>query len=255
MFRRFVTTPFDESEERRAVATRNLTLLLESLCLRRGRDLLHLPDPKERVILLDFSKAERDLYKDTVDKMDRALRHKPGETRSTRMFGLFQIQLQLRILCNHGTYQHPLSWKRQSLLDEREAQLCQVGIDREVVCSVCCQPISLLNANRAYQRVGGNCAHVLCSDCLEESEELNEGAGDEVMSCPLCALSGAHVPGSRQGTRTGDNDDGYLRPEGHSSKIEALVSDIKEDLWKSKRFVIFDALYVKFANRVALFAA
>src|SRR5580700_441062 len=38
MFRRFVTIPFDESEERQAVATQNLTLLLDSLCLRRSKD-------------------------------------------------------------------------------------------------------------------------------------------------------------------------------------------------------------------------
>jgi SWI/SNF-related matrix-associated actin-dependent regulator of chromatin subfamily A3 len=241
MFRKFVTLPFDESEEHRVVATQNLTLLMDALCLRRARDLLKLPDPQERVIVLEFSKEERDLYQETMQIMNRALRYKPGESHGKKIFGLFQIQLQLRILCNHGTYQHPFSWKRQSLLDEREAALCLVGSDREVVCSVCSQPVPILDANRAYQRVTGNCAHVLCSDCLDEDEELHEGKGEEVVNCPLCTLSGVQVPGSRPGALGADNDDAYLRPEGHSSKMEALVSDIKKDLWQSKRSVIPDA--------------
>ena len=38
-FRRFIVTPFDEGEERRALASERLGLLLDSVCLRRMREL------------------------------------------------------------------------------------------------------------------------------------------------------------------------------------------------------------------------
>lgn len=250
MFRKFVTQPFDESEERRAVAIQNLTLLLDSLCLRRTRELLHLPDPQERVIVLEFSKEERNLYDDMKKIMNRTLRQKAGESYTKNIFGLFQIQLQLRILCNHGTYQRPYSWARRSLLDEREAALCLVGSNMEVVCTICRQPIPILHSNRAYQKDSKSCAHVLCSECMDDNKQVNGGTGNEVMQCPLCSISGVRITGSRAGPLP---DDAYLKAEGHSSKMEALMAHIKDDLWNSKRFVTLDALYIELADTLGLF--
>lgn len=155
MFRRYVTIPFDEGEERRTVATRNLTLLLDSLCLRRSRDLLHLPEPQDRVRIIDFSKEERDQYEQTKKIMNRALRQRAGESYSKSIFGMFQVQLQLRILCNHGTYQHLFSWTRRSLLDEKEDALCLIGSSGEVNCSACREPMPILGSNNVYRTYAG----------------------------------------------------------------------------------------------------
>jgi SWI/SNF-related matrix-associated actin-dependent regulator of chromatin subfamily A3 len=241
MFRKFVTVPFDESEERRAVATRNLTLLLDSLCLRRSRELLHLPEPQERIIQVDFSQEERNQYEQTKKMMNRALRERVGESHSKKAFGMFQVQLQLRILCNHGTYQHPFSWNKRTLLDEREDALCLVGDSGEVICSACRQPMPILGSNKVYRTYAENCAHILCSECLDENEEISGDTGEEVMRCPLCSLSGVPFTTTRSGTVAEERHDSYLRAEGHSSKMSALVSDIKQDLWTTKRFV---TLYV-----------
>jgi SWI/SNF-related matrix-associated actin-dependent regulator of chromatin subfamily A3 len=237
------------------VATRNLTLLLDSLCLRRSRDLLHLPEPQERVRFIEFSKEEQDQYEDTKKKMNRALRQRAGEAHSQgkSIFGMFQIQLQLRILCNHGTYQHPLSWLRRSLLDEREDALCLIGGSSEVNCSVCRDPMPIVGSNHVYGTYPGNCAHVLCSECLEEDETARGEGGDEIRKCPLCTISG--VPafatgGIRPGGATDDQHDSYLRPEGHSSKMSSLICDIREDLWKTKRCVTLDDLPEKNADNL-----
>lgn len=238
-FRRYVTLPFDESEQRRVVATRNLALLLDSLCLRRSRELLHLPEPKERVIVLEFSKEEREVYEETMNVMNRALRQKAGESHSKNTFGLFQIQLQLRILCNHGTYQRPFSWARRSLLDEREAALCAVG-SREILCTVCRQPIPILDSNKAYGRNVGRCAHVLCSECLDENKEINGSAGDDTTQCPLCLIAGIPIINSQRGPLTEDGENAYLKADGHSSKMESLVANIKDGLWESKRSVLIE---------------
>lgn len=229
MFRRFVTIPFDESEERREVATRNLTLLLDSLCLRRSRELLHLPEPQQRTREVEFSKEEREQYEQTMKIMNRALRQRAGESYSKSIFGLFQVQLQLRILCNHGTYQHSFSWTKRSLLDEKEAALCSVGGAGEVSCSACRQRMPILGSNNVYRTYKGSCAHVFCSECLDENEQKSN-AEHQMLKCPLCAISGVPL-----GVGPEDHNDSYLRMEGHSSKMTALIEDVKQDLWKTKR--------------------
>jgi len=233
MFRRFITIPFDESEERRAVATRNLTLLIDSLCLRRSRELLHLPEPKQIVHVVEFSKKEREQYEQTKKIMNRALRERAGESYSKSTFGLFQVQLQLRILCNHGTYQHSFSWTKRSLLDEREDALCSIGGTSEVNCSACRQKMPIIGSNSVYRTYKDTCSHVLCSECLDENEQISDN-GDEIPNCPLCAISGVPL-GISPGVE-GQNDS-YLRMEGESSKMDALIQDVKQDLWRTKRYI------------------
>jgi len=239
MFRRFVSIPFDEGAERQDVATKNLTLLLDSLCLRRSKDLLHLPEPEERIRSIKFSKEEREQYEQTKGIMNRALRQKAGESYSKSIFGMFQIQLQLRILCNHGTYQHRFSWAKRSLLNEKEDALCSIGGNGEVNCSACRQAVPLLGLNNVYRAYGDNCAHVLCSECLAENEQLSSGVAGGMSRCPLCAITGVHLNSDGTSPAKENQKDLYLRSVGHSSKMDALVSDIKEDLWTTKRFVDF----------------
>ena len=235
MFRRFVSIPFDESEERREVATKNLTLLLESLCLRRSRDLLHLPTPQLRIRTVKFSPEEREQYEQTKKIMNRALRQKVGESYSKSIFGMFQVQLQLRILCNHGTYQRPFSWAKRSLLDEREDALCSIGGDGEVHCSACRQSLPVLGSNDLYRTYRGSCAHVVCRECLDQKEKIGV---DTNTKCPLCAVSGVHTSVARPDALSQERSDSYQQQEGHSSKMMALISDIREDLWQTKRYII-----------------
>jgi SWI/SNF-related matrix-associated actin-dependent regulator of chromatin subfamily A3 len=234
MFRRFVAIPFDESQERRAVAIRNLTLLLDSLCLKRSRELLHLPEPQQRQRVIEFSPEERDQYEQTKKIMNRALRQRVGEAFSKSSFGMFQIQLQLRILCNHGTYQHSFSWTKRSLLDEREDALCAKGGGVEVTCSACRQSMPILGSNNVYKTFAGNCAHVLCLECLDDNQEITGASANGITKCPLCAISGVPLPGS--GLNNEEHNDSYLKAEGKSAKMIALIADIKQDLEITKRY-------------------
>lgn len=231
MFRRYVSIPFYENEGRRAVATQNLISLLESLCLRRSKVLLHLPEPQQRFRTIEFSKEERDQYENTKGTMNRALRERVSEAHNQSTFGMFQIQLQLRLLCNHGTYQHPFSWARRNLLDEKEDALCSISGSGQVTCSACRQSMPILGSNNIYRRYAENCAHILCSECLVEVEEEGGLGENEIARCPLCTLSGVSSPSTIHHSK----GDTYLLSEGRSSKMEALINDIREDLWKTKR--------------------
>ncbi|KAE9374274.1 hypothetical protein N431DRAFT_213326 [Stipitochalara longipes BDJ] len=234
MFRRFVSTPFDESAERREVATKNLTLLLESLCLRRSRELLHLPEPHHRIRTIAFSPEEREQYEQTKKIMNRALRQKVGESYSKSIFGMFQVQLQLRILCNHGTYQHPFSWAKRSLQDEREDALNSLGGYGEVNCSACRQSLPVLGPSNLYRTWRGKCAHVVCRECLDDDEEAGR---DAEIKCPLCTMSGVHTSVVVPHNAVEPSNESYLRTEGQSSKMTALLKDIKEDLDTTKSII------------------
>jgi len=238
MFRRFVSIPFDESKERRKVATENLTLLLESLCLRRSRDLLKLPEPQERTQVIRFSLEEREQYERTKKMMNRTLRHKVGESYEKSIFGMFQVQLQLRILCNHGTYQQPFSWAKRSLLNEREDALCALGGEREFNCSLCRQSLPMFGTNDLYQRYPGSCAHIICRECLGPNQHVNDVAIGMEKKCPLCVASGVYSSIDQSEGANEERGDSYLRHHGYSSKIIALVSDIKENIGQTKRYVI-----------------
>ena len=155
------------------------------------------------------------------------------------MFGMFQAQLQLRILCNHGSFQHSFSWAKRSLLNEREDMLCSVGQNGEINCSSCRQSMPILGSNNVYRTYTENCAHVLCSECLDENEEESEEKGDWPLRCPLCFPIGGPLPATKveYSSREGRNDN-YFCPQGHSSKIAALIKDVLENLWESKRQVL-----------------
>uniref|UniRef100_A0A0D2XLY5 Helicase ATP-binding domain-containing protein n=1 Tax=Fusarium oxysporum (strain Fo5176) TaxID=660025 RepID=A0A0D2XLY5_FUSOF len=60
--------------------------------------------------------------------------HRMGEVKKSSQFGMFQMWLQLRIVCNHGTHQKLFSWHRRSLLEEREAIVGTAGQYGEISC-------------------------------------------------------------------------------------------------------------------------
>ncbi|CAG8972651.1 hypothetical protein HYALB_00011390 [Hymenoscyphus albidus] len=228
-FRRYVGSPFNdcESNERRPLAIRHLTLLMDSMCLRRSRNLLHLPEPQNRIHVVQFSDEERDQYEYTKKIMKRALQQRVNE----------ENQNGLRILCNHGTYQHSFSWtNKRNLMDEREDALCSMGNSGEVKCSVCKQCMPIMTKS-SFQTYPGICAHVLCFECAEDNNQLMRAQGFELSGCPICAISGAPNNGCGPNANTNTRRENYLRNIGVSSKINALIRDIQVDLWETKSIV------------------
>ncbi|KAF1946973.1 hypothetical protein EJ02DRAFT_334582 [Clathrospora elynae] len=235
-FRKHISLPFDEGGKRRQLAIRNFTRLLDSLCLRRTKDLLHLPDEENRVRNIQLSAEERNQYDQTQKIMFRAVRNQNGVFDQKSTLGMFQVQLQLRIICNHGTWQQPFSWNRRKLhlLDEREAMEASLGRDGEVTCSACRQTMPLFNTGSMFRRYTEHCRHVLCSECLEQS--ISSGHESLPSSCPLCTSLWA---ASRQAPRSKHTlqEDAYFRMEGRSSKMDALMRDVLADISTTKSII------------------
>ncbi|CAI6333481.1 unnamed protein product [Periconia digitata] len=236
VFRKYIASPFEEGDTRRDQAIRSFTKLLDSMCLRRSKDLLKLPNAQQRLHKIGFSPAERMQYEQTKSMMLRAAKNQVGGLDQRSTLGLFQVQLQLRILCNHGTYQQPFSWNRRKLhlMDAREDIEASMGGDGEVTCSACKQTMPILEPGTSYRRYTDDCRHVLCSECLEES--MPGAQEDELSNCPLCDTLWKYSSSNPQ-SHHASRDDMYFRPEGKSSKMEALMRDVQMDVNTTKSII------------------
>lgn len=236
-FRKYIVIPFGEEGKRRKVAIEQFTRLLDSVCLRRTKERLHLPEQHNRVRMIQFSQEEKEQYELTHKTMFRAVHNQVGIFDHNSTLGMFQVQLQLRILCNHGTYQQPFSWNRRKLhlLDEREDMENSLGRDGEITCSVCRQTMPIFGTGSMYKRYTEHCKHVLCSECLNGRMPSSQGSAEHdedrlPSSCPLCPS----ISQSQHSVQS-DHSDNYFRPYGRSSKMEALIEDVRQDLWSTKR--------------------
>jgi hypothetical protein len=234
VFKRSIALPFDEGRARRKLAIERFTKLLDALCLRRTTDLLDLPDQLNSVRNIKLSPEEGAQYDQTREIMFRAIRNQAGSHEHKSTLGMFQVQLQLRILCNHGTWQQMFSWHRHKLhlLDEREAMEASFGREGEATCSLCKHTMPLFGTGSLFRRYTENCRHVICSECLEQSMPKDQ---DRLpTSCPLCS-SLWHPTTQTQRTKQASQEDTYFRAQGVSSKMDALVGDVMEHVWTTKR--------------------
>lgn len=242
-FRRFISVPFDQGNP---VVKDRLVMLYDSLCLRRTKDILTLPGVKEEIRRLDFSREEREHYEGTVKILDRSIRERVGQYDQVSKFGLFQAHLQLRILCNHGTYQKAFSWKRSRVRDTNEALTVDLGMDVEVRCDGCEQLRPLVGPSNTSSK---DCGHFLCCSPCQGDYEGSWGPQYSV-KCPLCSLKGREGQGQPMGLPLNtlsytdpsemqqSRKDGYFNKTGASAKMKALIEDVKRDQEKVKRLVL-----------------
>src|ERR1700712_5338319 len=107
LFKRTIIDPFEEDA---ASSAKKFAFLLDCVCLRRSQELLQLPNVIEKYHYITLSKDERLQYEESTLKMANYIKEKAyGNSGRRDPFGIFQVQLQLRLLCNHGTFQKPFS--------------------------------------------------------------------------------------------------------------------------------------------------
>jgi SWI/SNF-related matrix-associated actin-dependent regulator of chromatin subfamily A3 len=234
-FRRFIVVPFQEGE---FVVKERLVMLYQSLVIQRTKDLLDLPGGEETTKELHLSVGERSMYERTARILARRLQEQINHKEAHTRFGLFQIHLQLRLLCNHGTYQNLLSWTRgRRVLDNREAFLAEVGFNAERPCIICRQPRPILASRNIQHDFVERCAHIICSECSEDIFESGDRSGSN--HCPLCHRAEKSTRGSGSGGVGAAQEDvemqdtasatdmSYFNPNGVSTKVTALVKDVK----------------------------
>ncbi|KAL8376886.1 hypothetical protein RB595_007831 [Gaeumannomyces hyphopodioides] len=239
-FRKYVAGPIKEDADKGA---RALAHLMDCICLRRERENAHMPAPEKEVRWVRLSPAEDGYYRRTHEAMANLVRAKAWErTGKGNHFGPFQVQLQLRLLCNHGTYQKPFSVKAQDRRTRRDARLDLISGGADVDCSACGAPIPLLDAfgagGSAPGSGGSRCQHRFCQQCLSsDGSPPGHSTATSPPSCSVCREEGSAWGNPNLGGNMMvpqetvpqglDGQGDYFNTHGTSSKIDALMVDLE----------------------------
>ncbi|KAK0701293.1 SNF2 family N-terminal domain-containing protein [Lasiosphaeris hirsuta] len=237
-FRKYVATPSaSESRER----FRNLRLLLQSICLRRTKELLRLPETLEEIRWVEFSTSERQEY----DNIHLQCRRKidivvSGHKKERVNCILLESLLKLRLYCNNGTPKDqsisalPSNFNRDP--DETPSYLQQ---DDDTSCAFCSGPI--YSMGDPEEPDGGvllfGCTHRACRDCIWRYHA-------EETRCPVCS------PGSAEGhtpflipaanlLSEHENVTSALINTRYPSKLLAFLEDISAQ--QSQKSIVFSS--------------
>jgi hypothetical protein len=155
---------------------------------------------------------------------------------------MFQMYLQLRSFCNHGTYQRQFSWTRRNMVHEETDTICSITRDSMSRCIGCRQPLPIIGPSSTSRFVEG-CKHIFCDDCSQVTNGLQGSR-----HCPLCSSLGGISRSANTGDEAEGSDDGVLQLDGRSSKINMLVSDVQNSLDTTKRYLVPDPRCANQAN-------
>lgn len=224
--------------KRTGMGSEGLRLLLDSICLRRSKSLLDLPDLDDQYRVLSFSDAERDQYNKTNDEMSRAIKQQANMENSKKGYlGIFQLEMRLRRLCNHGTYQKPFS---ESPDKDLEIETSEAALTAQKSNGYHCEDCKLdmskdLLIDNLFNGHFTVCGHLLCSNCLLNFErKLSINKDDLGLHCPICQkkLDRDYILNERPNQTAGkDKPESileYFRSTGYSSKVQGLLEDIEK---------------------------
>ncbi|KAE8448005.1 hypothetical protein EG329_009928 [Mollisiaceae sp. DMI_Dod_QoI] len=210
----------------------NLRVLLDSICLRRLNKLLDLPDINDIYEEIDFSEAERQQYDTAHTEMSNEIKRQVNLEKSKRgYFGILELEMRLRRMCNHGTSERsrqedegPHDCNSTDTIDSTICDSCKTDLSDEVLVGSLC--------SGHYTA----CGHLVCSRCLPQFEQALATAKDvKDRVCPICGqelpgdylvLSRAEAMLSQLGRQLQERSLPF-RPDGFSSKINALLRNIK----------------------------
>jgi hypothetical protein len=145
----------------------NLKVLLDSICLRRLNKLLDLPDVNEVYEEIDFSEGERQQYDTAHAQMSNEIKRQVSLEKSKRgYFGILELEMRLRRMCNHGTFERPrleddvtLNLKGSDAAGSTMCDSCKSDLSDTILVDSLC--------NGHYT----TCGHLICSNCLPRFEQ------------------------------------------------------------------------------------
>ncbi|KAL8789347.1 MAG: hypothetical protein Q9195_006874 [Heterodermia aff. obscurata] len=246
-FKKYIVAPIMKGQGIRA-----LRLLLDSICLRRTKILLQLPDLKDEYRLLQFSDEERKLYNTTEAEMSRTIKNQEMIEKSKRQYlGIFQLQLQLRRICDLGTFESQESPTTERDKFDPEETLATLREMTSAECIYCGFKVSKSQSGKPFGRIHfTTCGHLLCSECVPRFETaLKARAQGSSFSCPLCSkdLTLDYLFQRPSRLRPGNQEEGSQTTRsdtltedksiGVSSKASAVVHDVGQHLHEGKSII------------------
>lgn len=213
----------------------NLRVLLKTICLRRTRELLELPEPITTIRRVPLTNSEKAEYDDLLLQGQCSINMAVSGRRKARINStVLEALLKLRLFCNNGKDFGNMPSGNRGIPedpDEAIAYLQQLGQD---ICAYCNGAIYSLTEFEDTE--GGKfiakCPHLVCQNCLPQHREQN-------MQCPTCAVDDRNgttelaQSSSSLSTTHLDRSDA-ARP--YPSKLLALLRDLRGDR-ENKRYV------------------
>jgi SWI/SNF-related matrix-associated actin-dependent regulator of chromatin subfamily A3 len=228
-FREYIVKPIEKNKSN---SVGNLCFLLKSICLRRTKDYVLLPEPQETVHKIELSAEEKELYsrvgKHARELLDEAISH-PEKLKTYAV--VLQTIIRLRRICNHGTMDQELlqNLPQQSTRTEDDCQLdCEISPDDSICLKCSCDIMVISLDTRSEAGCFTTCGHLLCIDCYAEwsegikSKPKKRGGA----SCSFCKDSKSPSFVSR--LENGTNSPARMDLDGCSTKISRLVENIRQ---------------------------
>lgn len=236
-FRKFITNPITSTSRGRF---QNLRTLLQTICLRRTRELLDLPEPIPQIRKLPLTPSEQAEYDDLLlqgrIEIDMAV---SGRRKGKLNSIVLESLLKLRLFCNNGNTNAVLHTGPTGLPTDPDEALTYLQQRDQNVCTYCSGTI--YSVSDAGETDGGifisSCCHLVCLNCMPHHHAQKE-------RCPTCAPgNGLTLPAisSSNGVQIQSwrrsEDSGPPCPGQYPSKLLALLSDIRRDP-THKRYLI-----------------
>jgi SWI/SNF-related matrix-associated actin-dependent regulator of chromatin subfamily A3 len=241
-FRRHIITPVTKGTTQ---GIQNLRILLDSICLRRTNKLLDLPRVVKEDHYVNFSPTERSFYTKTQAEMIASIKqHDSRDRNSKNYFGVFQLQLQLRRLCNHGTFQKSFSGTSEEDAKLDHAQMFDLLRNTAKAACLTCKTLVTNVKDSAYPGSGifTACGHLLCSGCFPRYTSALPKSSRRGTRCPLCKEKLPVDFKAGQGKNFNELPMKlFINMEsGHgmcvSSKVATLIRDIQNSPNQGKRY-------------------
>ena len=165
---------------------KNLKLLLESICLRRSKAILSLPESRELTYELSFSKAEQRAYDDLTEACKKLISASANKCRTSQSsHPMLRALLRLRMFCNIG---FEIGKKRVGYEPDEIISLFQQI--QSACCFSCGADIVVLEETDVYERSRlSHCDRLVCGECASRLQERSSEAGTV---CPFCDTKCSH---------------------------------------------------------------
>lgn len=229
-FHKFIASPATSSSKDRF---KNLRILLESICLRRTREILPLKQPISHVREVSLTPSERQAYNNLVQEGKKEIDMIVSRRSKKKMNAVvLQSILSLRLFCNNGSSDANLQMESRGIPSDPDEALAYLQQDDQNICAIC--STTIYSIDDSDKTDGGSfiasCCHLVCHTCKGQHRKLKS-------HCPACENKSESeilgVPVSQAGQINPQIQQGGGAARSVSeypSKLLLLLDDIERDI-------------------------
>ena len=166
-FRKYISNQLPSKSKDRFTSLR---MLLGTICLRRTRELLNLPDPVPQIRRLCLSSTEQAEYEDLILDCKQTIDMAVSGHKKSKNSTMLESLLKLRLFCNNGNSNRYIQTGPTGIPTDPDEALSYLQQKDQAICIYCTGPIYSINNEQGTD--GGMwinvCSHLVCRGCLPQ---------------------------------------------------------------------------------------